>query len=93
MSKGGHQNEEGKRKPFKTMIEWQELLFDVVDLKGVEQVTVPDIESEDGVAYALVLRFRGAPYEKIVRFKTEELRDTHLVQLKGKLMMQNVIIL
>lgn len=78
------------KKPFKSMIEWQDFTFDTISLRSFDQQTLPDPEHEDGVSYALILRFNGSPYEKIFRYRSEEVRQEAITSLRAKLMMNNV---
>jgi len=95
-SKGGHANmakfDDDERRPFKTMIEWQNIMFDAFILRSTEEQTLPDPEAEDGISFALIVRFSGAPYEKVFHFQTEDLRRDALTNLKAKLLSNNVVI-
>lgn len=96
-SYGGHSgkvDDEGKKREYvaKTMIKWEEDLFDFFDINRVEKTSSYDPKSPNGVSYGIKFRLHSYPQEKDYQYPTEKLRDEKMRLLENKLRNSKVII-
>lgn len=96
-SYGGHSgkaDEEGKKKEYiaKTMIKWEDDLFDFFDINRIEKTFSYNSKSSNGVQWGIKFRLHSYPQEKEYNYSTEKLRDEKMRLLENKLRNSKVII-
>lgn len=92
-SKGGHANldNDAPQRPNKTMISFENVVFDVWDIKRYELGTRYNSERHNGMEFTINLNMSSYPFEIVLGYATQEKRDEAVKRLKSKLIIAGVV--